>query len=153
MSEALRNPPPTGDLYGTDFYLWTQQQARSLSDRRCRWLDAVNLVDEVESLGRSQRAAIESHLRVLLVHLLKFLVQPEQATPSWRRTLRNQRREIARLLARSPSLREYPAEVLAETYDDAVRGAAQETNLDKSRFPADLPFTRERIFDPDFEPR
>lgn len=154
MSGILRKPLPTmGDLYETDFYLWTQQQARSLDDRRSRALDAVNLIDEVESLGRSQRAAIESRLRVLIVHLLKFLVQPERATPSWRRTLRNQRREIARLLARSPSLRGYPAEVLIETYDDAVRGAAQETNLDRSQFPAKLPFTLEQILDLDFEPR
>jgi hypothetical protein len=154
MSGTLRKPRrTTTDLYAIDFYRWTQDQAQSLSDRRGRALDAINLIDEVESLGRSQRAAIESHLRVLIVHLLRFLVQPERATPSWRRTLRNQRREIARLLARSPSLRGYPAEVLAETYDDAARGAAQETNLDRGRFPADLPFTLEEILDPDFEPQ
>lgn len=155
MSDIALKRPEADSLYETDFYAWTQAQTQLLSGRRIDALDVVNLLDEVESVGRNQRAAVESHLRVLIIHLLKFVVQPERATPSWRRTLRNQRREIARLLTRSPSLRDYPAGVLAETYDDAVRGASQETNLDRSRFPAEIPFTLDQILDLDldFEPR
>lgn len=153
MSKAALKPPPCADLYETDFYLWTQEQSKALMAGESTAFDTVNLIDEVESLGRSQRNAIESHLRVLIVHLLKFLVQPERATPSWEVTLRNQRIEIAWLLSRNPSLRTYPAKVLAETYRDAVQRAVQETHLDKSLFPVDSPFTLEQIRDPDFTPR
>lgn len=153
MSKAALKPPPFADLYETDFYLWTQEQSRALMAGESTAFDTVNLIDEVESLGRSQRNAIESHLRVLIVHLLKFLVQPERATPSWEVTLGNQRIEIAWLLSRNPSLRTYPAKVLAETYRDAVQRAVQETHRDKSLFPVDSPFTLEQILDPDFTPR
>ena len=143
--------PPTADLYATDFHGWARSQARALADRDLAALDLENLIDEVETLGRSQRHAIRSHLEVLIAHLLKFRLQPERATPSWRRTLRNQRREIARLIERNPSLGSFPAEVLADTYRDAVRLDADETRIGVGAFPKACPFTLEQIRDPDFE--
>ncbi|RVU21863.1 DUF29 domain-containing protein [Methylobacterium oryzihabitans] len=142
---------PAG-LYEADFHRWTQEQARALDVRDHAALDIRNLIDEVESVGRSQRNAIESHLRVLLMHLLKFQVQPERASPSWRHTLRAQRGAITRLIRRNPSLRGYPAEILAEVYRDAVEDAARETRLPQERFPGSCPFPLARILDPDFEP-
>jgi hypothetical protein len=41
-------------------------------------LDIVNLLEEIEDMGRSARKAIKSNLIVLLSHLLKFQFQPEQ---------------------------------------------------------------------------
>lgn len=140
------------NLYETDFHAWALGQARALTERRLGELDVVNLLDEVESLGRSQRAAIESRLEVLIAHLLKFRVQPHRVTPSWRLTLKEQRRALARLVARNPSLRRYPAEVLDAVYADAVRAAARETFLDEDRFPDANPFTLDQILDPGFEP-
>lgn len=152
MTKAALKPPPAADLYETDFYAWARGQARAMAARDRTALDVANLIDEVESVGRSQRAAIESHLIVMILHLLKFRFQPARATVSWRITLRNQRQDIERLITRSPSLRGYPAEILHETYGDAVRRAAQETGLDESTFPRDLPFTLAQILDPDFVP-
>jgi hypothetical protein len=150
MTRAALKPRSAADLYETDFYAWARGQARAMTAGERESLDLENLIDEVESVGRSQRAAIESHLSVLIVHLLKFRFQPERITVSWRITLRNQRRDIERLITRSPSLRGYPAEILAETYRDAVRRAAQETGIDEAAFPRELPFTLAQILDPDF---
>ncbi|MEH3144868.1 MAG: DUF29 domain-containing protein [Methylobacterium frigidaeris] len=147
---TIRRPP--AGLYGSDFHRWTQQQARVLAERDDAALDIRNLIDEVGSVGRSQRSAIESHLRVLLVHLLKFRVQPERASPSRRHTLSAQRGAIERLIRRNPSLRGYPAEILADAYRDAVEDAARETRLPEERFPDSCPFPLARILDPDFEP-
>lgn len=140
------------DLYERDFYAWTQAQALSLARQDEAALDVANLLEEVESLGRSQRNAITSRLEVLIAHLLKFRVQPERATPSWRRTLREQRRQIERLIARNPSLRGLPREALPDIYRDAVRLASGETRIPEAGFPADCPFTIEDILDPGFEP-
>jgi Domain of unknown function DUF29 len=52
MSKVAAKRPPN-ELYETDFYAWTQEQARLLRERRWDDLDLVNLVDEVESVGRS----------------------------------------------------------------------------------------------------
>ena len=54
--------PSANELYETDFYAWTQEQARLLRERRWDDLDLDNLVDEVESVGRSDKRQIESRL-------------------------------------------------------------------------------------------
>ena len=40
-------------IYETDFYLWTQEQATLLREGRLDELDVPNLVEEIDSLGRS----------------------------------------------------------------------------------------------------
>jgi hypothetical protein len=67
--------PPANDLYEIDFYAWTQEQARLLRERRFDDLDLDNLVDEVESVGRSDKRQIESRLEIPLAHLLKWKAQ------------------------------------------------------------------------------
>lgn len=152
MSKVALSPPAADNLYERDFYAWTQAQARMLARRDDAALDVVNLLEEVESLGRSQRNAILARLEVLIAHLLKFRLQPERASPSWRRTLREQRRQIERLIARNPSLRGLPGGALPEVYPDAVRAAAAETRLAEAVFPRACPFTIDEILDPGFEP-
>lgn len=152
MPKLAERAPEDGAAYVTDFHRWTCEQADALASHDHARLDVVNLLDEVESVGRSQRTALESHLCVLLVHLLKFRMQPQRATPSWRHTLKAQRTAIARLIARNPSLRAYPAAILEATYRDAVRDAAGETGIDPRVFPSALPFTLGQILDPGFEP-
>ncbi|SFV08212.1 protein of unknown function DUF29 [Methylobacterium sp. 174MFSha1.1] len=148
MPKLVERAPDSGAASITDFHRWTREQADALASRDHARLDVVNLIDEVESVGRSQRTALESHLCVLLVHLLKFRMQPQRATPSWRHTLKAQRTAIARLIARNPSLRAYPAAILDATYRDAVRDAAGEIGIDPRLFPQAVPFT----LDPEFEP-
>ena len=58
---------PTNDLYETDFYVWTQEQARLLRERRWDDLDLANLVDEVESVGGSERRESEPVLWFFLL--------------------------------------------------------------------------------------
>ncbi len=62
-------------LYDRDILLWSEQQAdllRRLSrgERVNDSLDWPNLIDEVESVGRNEFQAVESLLRVALLHLL-----------------------------------------------------------------------------------
>jgi Domain of unknown function DUF29 len=65
MSKPAVKPPPN-DLYETDFYAWTQQQARLLRERRWAELDLENVAEEMETLGRSDKRQIESRLVILM---------------------------------------------------------------------------------------
>ena len=64
------------ELYEQDFYQWTQEQAALLREGAWHDLDVTNLAEEVESLGKSDRRALGSHLRNLVLHLLKWHYQP-----------------------------------------------------------------------------
>lgn len=96
------------ELYDHDFVLWTEQQAaalRRVNDSNLP-LDWENLAEEIESLGKSQRAELNSQIRRILRHLFKLEASPA-ADPcaGWRATIRDARAEIEELLETSPSLR------------------------------------------------
>lgn len=150
MNRIVLDPPSVP--IDEDFALWCAQQGESLRAGRLDRLDLDNLAEEIESLGRSERYEIESRMKVLLVHLLKWRFQPDQRKGGWKSSIREQRGRIARRIGQSPSLRDYPAEVLAEEYSYAVPQAADETGLPEDVFPSDCPFTIEQVLDPDWLP-
>ncbi len=135
-----------------DFALWAAEQAALLTSGRLDRVDIENVVGELEYLGNSQKHEIESRLSVLLAHLLKWQFQPERRTNSWRATLFEQRREIARLIKRSPSLRDHPGQAFLDEYELAVLKASGETNLPTSAFPETCPYAIEQVLDPTYFP-
>jgi hypothetical protein len=68
-------------LYEQDFYRWTQEQAALLEARQFDTLDMANLVEEITSLGISQKHALGSHLKNLVMPLLKWHYQPSGRRP------------------------------------------------------------------------
>jgi hypothetical protein len=144
------------ELYERDFYAWTRQQAREL--RRLRRLrpnaplDLAHLAEEIEDLGRSESRELGSRLFRLLTHLLKWRYQPKRRTRSSRATIGERRRELARLLRRSPSLRRELAAAWLEAYVDARGQAADETGLPLTTFPEICPLTLDQALDPAFWP-
>jgi hypothetical protein len=54
----------TKPLYDTDFYLWTQMQTAALRAKDVGALDLEYLAEEIESLGKRDRRAVESYLEV-----------------------------------------------------------------------------------------
>jgi hypothetical protein len=76
------------ELYERDFLAWTQEQAALLKANRLMEIDAANLIEELEDMGRSQRNQLISRLGVLLAHLLKWSLQPELRGNSWKYTIK-----------------------------------------------------------------
>jgi hypothetical protein len=142
----------TTDSYEGDFYAWITSQTRALREVRWDELDWENLAEEIESVGRNDKRAIESHLKILLAHLLKCLVQPERRTDSWDQTIRTQREEIQALLRRSPSLGRLPVERFGEAYESALRLAARDTGISETKLPQVPPFSLEETLSPSFFP-
>ena len=140
------------DRYNQDYFAWLNEQADHLSEGRFFALDIPNLVDEIRDLGRTEKREIQSRLGVLLVHLLKWRYQSERRSGSWRATMIEQRARILKRVQESPSLRNYPAEILDEEYRLARAETAAESNLKESTLPAQCPFTIDQVLDPDFLP-
>nr|WP_314418089.1 DUF29 domain-containing protein [uncultured Erwinia sp.] len=138
--------------YDSDFYGWTQEQADLLRSGKLHQLDTRNLLEEIESMGNSERRELESRLEVLLQHLLKWQFQPSHQGRSWQLTIAEQRRKILRRLARNPSLKNEFSVLMADAYGDAILSAARETGIDEKHFPLLCPWSGEQIIDPEFYP-
>jgi hypothetical protein len=123
MLPTAINQTPHQALYEKDFYLWIEKAAALLRARNLEELDLGNLIEEIESMGRSKKRSISSNLEVVLMHLLKYKYQPDKRSNSWRYTIIEHRVRILEELQESPSLRGYFLEVFTEVYA-AVRKLA-----------------------------
>ena len=96
----------TTSLYEQDILLWVEDTVNKLKNHDFKNLDIDNLIEEVESLGISQKKELISRLMVLLEHLLKRLyVDLPYDYNGWELTIRNQRNALELLLRDAPSLK------------------------------------------------
>ncbi len=63
-------------LYDQDILLWVEDTVAKLKAHDFGNLDLENLIEEIDTLGKSQRNAIRSLLRRLIEHLLKRCYVP-----------------------------------------------------------------------------
>lgn len=138
--------------YDEDFFAWTQEQSRLLRAGDLSLIDAENVAEELESVGRNNRRELGSRLTLILHHMLKWQFQAARRSRSWIVTVNTQRDEIAKIIADSPSLRPLVREILPAAYASARRDAAVETRLSASRFPAECPYTVDDVLTGKFPP-
>lgn len=135
-----------------DYQAWLVEQATHLRAHRFEDLDSEAIAEELEDIGRSERRAVESHLKNLLLHLLKWSRQTQRRSGSWRDSIDSARDVIADLLDDSPSLRSSLPEFIERQYPRARRSAANQTSLVETDFPPRCPFTLAQILDHEFFP-
>ena len=72
------------DLYDRDIMTWSEHQAdllrRLARGERVNDIDWAHVVEEIEDVGRSELHAVQSHLVLMLVHLLKVHGWPASAS-------------------------------------------------------------------------
>jgi predicted DNA-binding ribbon-helix-helix protein len=131
--------------YDDDTYSWAFEQAALLRAGKWSELDIEHLADEIEDVGKSEKWKLESALRLVLMHLLKWDHQPDKRTRSWTLSIAVHRKTAARMLRENPGLKGVLAEVLANAYDTARLDASGETDLDLSVFPEACPYDVDAI--------
>ena len=131
-------------LYEADETAWLEESSQLIRAGRLDELDYENLATYLEDQAKRDRREVNSRLRVLMAHLLKWQYQPEKRSRGWALTVIRQRRQLKRLLA-SATLQQHAAEVLAEIYPAAVKMAAYQTGLPRSAFPAACPLRLKQI--------
>lgn len=129
--------------YETDFHAWAFEQARKL--RAGEPVDVDLIAEELETLGRSEENQLTNRLAVLLQHMLKSEHQPEKESPSWRATIKEQRRRVNRLLEQNPSLKVKLEACIADAYETAVTFASVETGIPEEDFPPKCPWHSDHI--------
>jgi len=138
--------------YEKDFYGWTQEQAALLRAGRLTDLDIDNLIEEVETMGRSEKRELESRLTVLLLHLLKWKYQEVRRGRSWELSIIEQRLKFDETLEENPGLKPRLDEILAKSYKFAVIQASREAGISRSVFPDLCPWSLDQITDDIFYP-
>ncbi len=142
-------------LYEQDFYLWIQNTVELLQQGKLEQLDIKNLIEEIDSLGKSQRKEFKTRLTVLIEHLLKlqyWTTEKEYNAREWRNTIVEQRRQIAYTLADSPSLKLVLNDIFLDCYQDARSDTLRKYQLPETLFPQESPFSLLEVLDPDFIP-
>lgn len=139
-------------LYEADYHAWTLDQAAKLRRGDFGHLDIANLVEEVESLGRSEERELESRLSQLLMHLLKWQHQGALRSKSGTATIDEQRRRVHRLLQKMPSLRGRVDDVIDDAYGDARLLAERETGLPITTFAERCPCSAAQVLAADWLP-
>ena len=165
MTARLKINNSQETLYDRDYYQWLIQTAKLLKEKKFTQLDLENLIEEIESLGKSEKRAIGSNLIIVILHLLKWRYQPEKrsnrrgcgvnrihalVSPVWKSSIREHRRRIQELLTDSPSLKNLLPEILADSYSAAKKQASDETGLSIVAFPEECLFTLSECLDEDF---
>ncbi len=135
-----------------DFYAWANDSAAHLRAGRWAEVDVDQIAEELEDMGKQQKHALAGHLKILLLHLLKWRYQPALRGVSWRLSIDNARDEIAELLEDSPSLATKLPELAARRYPAARSRANLETGLPPETFPAECPFSPGQLLDQDYLP-
>jgi Domain of unknown function DUF29 len=146
---ATKIKPTANDLYEQDFYVWAQQQAELLRNKRFGDLDLERLIEEVGDLGGALERLVRSRVRTVMEHLLKLQHSPAQEPRlGWRETIRTQRSELLNDL--TPSLQRHLADRLADLYARArhdAEGSLRDHGEDDAAdaLPAGCPYTLDQI--------
>jgi hypothetical protein len=154
-TEALPRPAEKldrGPRYEEDFVLWTEHQAELIRTGRFDLVDWENVALEIEAMSRRERRELGTRLKVLMMHLLKWRLQPLKRSKSWRATINDQRDEIEQLLGENPSLRREVEALIRKRYRIARANAAGETGLALRTFPSRCPYGAEQVLDDTYFP-
>lgn len=148
------NAKPKETDYQQDFFAWLNEQAMLLKSKNFGKLDIDNLVEELEAMGRSEQRELKSRMIVLVMHLLKWQFQPEKRGESWRKTIYEQRKQIALVLEDSPSLKSFlnDSDWLQTVWQYAIKDAVEETGLSKATFPTEPIWQINEILEDNFYP-
>jgi hypothetical protein len=146
---ATRIKRPRTDLYETDFYAWSLEQAALLRAQQFDDLDLDRLIEEVEDLGGSLHRSACSRIRTIIEHLLKLQHSPAiDPRPGWYDTILAQRDDLVDEL--TASLRNVVASELPSDFERARRRATislrkHGENAAADALPTSCPYTLDQI--------
>lgn len=114
--------------YETDYNQWLKETVKQLRERNFEQVDWDNLIEEIESMGKSDRRALMSLLTRLIEHLLKLAYWQEEKKRSgnhWAAAIVNFRAQIQHRLEDSPSLKTELAAMYDKVYPVAIKSVSQ----------------------------
>ena len=137
----------TGPAYEQDYAAWVDHQAGLIKAGRWQEIDRDNLIDEVESLGRSVFNSFVGAIEVVLLHMLKWDYQPERRSRSWILSIDEHRARAEQELEDNPSYKARTQQAVERAYRVAPLRASGETDLPRRTFPDQCPYDWTQIME------
>ncbi|MBE9103151.1 DUF29 domain-containing protein [Vacuolonema iberomarrocanum] len=135
-------------LYEQDYHRWLETTVAQLKFRNVENLDYDNLIEELESLGKSEKRALSSYMMRLCEHLLKVQYWEQeraQCLRGWIVEIRNFRLQIQAILEDSPSLKNHLESRFIRDYQNARNLFLDASSLESSSIPQTPPFSVEQV--------
>ena len=131
--------------YVDDYAAWIAGQIGLLRDGRYGELDLEHLIEEVESLARSDFNAFVSAIRIVLLHMLKWDIQEDRRSRSWINSINGHRERVTEELSDSPSYQSRIDEAIDRAYRRARPAAADQTGMPLHKFSPKCPYSWDEI--------
>ncbi|MDZ8226140.1 DUF29 domain-containing protein [Nostoc sp. ChiVER01] len=141
------------ELYEIDDHLWLEETIKLLKANHLKELDLENLIEELENLGRRDKAKVASLLEQIIRHLLllQYWTQESQFNSGhWKAEIRSFRNQLKRNL--TTNLYQYLENELASIYDDALGYVIDKTEGKLDNLPQSCTYTLEQILNINFLP-
>ncbi len=103
----------------------------------------------IDSMSRSDKRALESQLIRLMLHIIKWQIQPDKRSRSWTISIRNARYEIKSWKKYSPALNDdFLKTIWADAFEEALEAAEAETAVSNKHIES---LTWEEVFEKEYK--
>jgi hypothetical protein len=136
------------ELYEIDDHLWLEETIKLLKANHLEKLDLENLIEELENLGRRDKAKVASLLEQIIRHILLLQYWTEESqynSGHWKAEIRSFRNQLKRNL--TTNLYQYLENDLASIYDDALGYVIDKTEEKLDNLPQSCTYTLEQLLD------
>jgi len=145
----------SASLHEQDFLIWSERQAELLRAGRLDALDVEGLLEEIEEMGREQKVALQSLIRMILVHLLKLARSPARdPRAKWTEEVMELRAQAESRIEDTPSLAHHADALYRKAWPQARRIASRALAAygEQVTLPEQCPYSLEQVLDSDFLP-
>jgi len=115
-------------LYDRDFNLWIEKMSEAIKTKDIANMDWVNLLDEVETLGRNDKNELSTYTYQIIDHIFKLNYwesELKRCQGTWTSEIVTCRFQISLILEDSPSLKKYMEDKYLDWYADALKSYRQ----------------------------
>lgn len=103
------------------FFLWITTHIDLLKQKKWDLIDIEHLIEELDSIGKSEIRSLASLFGILFAHLYKWDHFPKSRSKSWINSIEYSQEEINRLLNKQPSLKSKLNEAIEDGWSYAKK--------------------------------
>lgn len=140
------------DLYELDYLAWYETTLEQLKNKHLTELDLESLGEVLENLVRDTKRSGESYLRQIIIHLLliEYWESERINYRHWAAEIVNFRSELETDM--TTNLKKHLDVVKENMYQKALKYVIKKTELNKTLFPLQCPYSLEQLLDDDWFP-